>query len=256
MTILEKINAISEEARGQLKPDLEKYGKNFRAISESAVLDVLMPLLKKHELTYIPEIIDSKLRVEKIGTGSNAAGAHIQSLVFIAECKVRLKIFEVKTETILKGEPSPIPAPNSMTPLPYIVSPAKVQFQDLSLYFDGWGSGVDDGDKATGKAYTAAVKYALFKGFKLQYSDDPDAKKSERIDDVGVAPEEISSKSLNKKEEPTITENMLKYLKGLAIRLKVPDDLFLNKYGYHIDDRNMPMRVAREAIDELNKMPF
>lgn len=243
MTILEKINAISEEARGQLKPDLEKYGKNFRAISESAVLDVLMPLLKKYELTYIPEIIDSKLRVEKIGTGSNAAGAPIQSLVFIAECHVRLRIFEVNM-----NEPGPIQISY------FSYTPAQVN--NFLLSFDGWGSGVDDGDKATGKAYTAAVKYALFKGFKLQYSDDPDAKKSERIDDVGVAPEEISSKKPSKKEEPTITENMLKYLKGLAIRLRLSDDYFLDKYGYHIDDKNMPMRVARKAIDELNETPF
>lgn len=232
MTILEKINAISEEARGQLKPDLEKYGKNFRAISESAVLDALMPLLKKYKLIYFPQITDSKLRVEKIGTGSNAAGAPIQSLVFIAECSVKLHFLHAGDND--------------------------AQFESIDFY--GWGSGVDDGDKATGKAYTAAVKYALFKGFKLQYSDDPDAKKSERIDDVGIAPaENISTEKRSKeekKEEPTITENMLKYLKGLAIRLKVPDDLFLNKYGYHIDDRNMPMRVAREAIDELNKMPF
>lgn len=228
MTILEKINAISEDARGQLKPDLEKYGKNFRAISESAILDVLMPLLKKYKLIYIPKITNSKLTVEKIGTGSNAAGAPIQSLVFIAECVVELSFLHA-------GD-----------------SDAKFE----NVVFVGWGSGVDDGDKATGKAYTAAVKYALFKGFKLQYSDDPDAKKSERIDDVGVAPEEISSKKPNKKEEPTITENMLKYLKGLAIRLRLSDDYFLDKYGYHIDDKNMPMRVARKAIDELNETPF
>lgn len=228
MTILEKINAISEEARGQLKPDLEKYGKNFRAISESAILDVLMPLLKKYKLIYIPKITNSKLTVEKIGTGSNAAGAPIQSLVFIAECVVELSFLHA-------GD-----------------SDAKFE----NVVFVGWGSGVDDGDKATGKAYTAAVKYALFKGFKLQYSDDPDAKKSERIDDVGVSPEEISSKKPSKKEEPTITENMLKYLKGLAIRLRLSDDYFLDKYGYHIDDKNMPMRVARKAIDELNETPF
>lgn len=228
MTILEKINAISEEARGQLKPDLEKYGKNFRAISESAVLDVLVPLLQKYELTYIPVILDSQLKVEKIGTGSNAAGATIQSLVFIANCTVKLDL----ADTINPCVPSD------------------------AVCFYGWGSGIDDGDKATGKAYTAAVKYALFKGFKLQYSDDPDAKKSERIDDIGVAPEEISSKKANKKEEPTITENMLKYLKGLAIRLRLSDDYFLDKYGYHIDDKNMPMRVARKAIDELNETPF
>lgn len=240
MNILEILSNISEEARGQLKPDLEKYGKNFRAISESAVLDVLMPLFKKYEITYIPEIIETKLTVEKIGTGSNAAGAPIQSLVFIAECKVRLHILNCsKTIKDVKLDE------------PYV--------NRSWFYFDGWGSGIDDGDKATGKAYTAAVKYALFKGFKLQYSDDPDAKKSERIDDVGIAPaENISTEKRSKEEkkEPVITDNMLKYLKGLAIRLKISDDYFLDKYGYRIDDENMPMRVARKAIDELNKTPF
>ena len=246
MTILEKINAISEEARGQFKPDLEKYGKNFRAISESAVLDVLMPLLQKYELTYIPEILDSQLRVEKIGTGSNAAGAPIQSLIFIAQCTVRLKIFGTKSEIFDRED---------------FVPPAFTQNDDFA-FFDGWGSGVDDGDKATGKAYTAAVKYALFKGFKLQYSDDPDAKKSERIDDIGASSksfptvEVVPLSDKKNKEEPKITDNMLKYLKGLAIRLRLSDDYFLDKYGYRIDDENMPMRVARKAIDELNKTPF
>lgn len=243
MNILEIISNISEEARMQFKPDLEKYGKNFRAISESAVLDVLMPLLKKYEITYIPEIIDSKLTVEKIGTGSNAAGAPIQSLVFIAECKVRLHILNCSKKI-----------KDCELEEPYV--------RRSWFYFEGWGSGVDDGDKATGKAYTAAVKYALFKGFKLQYSDDPDAKKSERIDDIGASSksfptvEVVPLSDKKNKEEPKITENMLKYLKGLAIRLRLSDDYFLDKYGYRIDDKNMPMRVARQAIDDLNNMPF
>lgn len=71
MNLIEKINAISEEAKNKFKPDLVKYGKNFRAISESAVLDVLSPLLKKYNLAYNIEIKSSELHLETIKAGSD-----------------------------------------------------------------------------------------------------------------------------------------------------------------------------------------
>ena len=50
MNLIEIINEISSEAKNKFKPDLKKYGKNFRAISESAVLEVLNPLLEKYKI--------------------------------------------------------------------------------------------------------------------------------------------------------------------------------------------------------------
>lgn len=43
----------------------------------------------------------------------------------------------------------------------------------------GYGDGIDQGDKACGKAATYANKYALMKAYKLPTGDDPDAKGSD-----------------------------------------------------------------------------
>ena len=78
------INSITEEAKGKLKPDLVKYGKNFRAISESAILDVLNPLLKEKGIYYEPRIAKYDLRYEKIYNSYDSNGNLLNNLVFIA----------------------------------------------------------------------------------------------------------------------------------------------------------------------------
>ena len=65
-TLVEIINTISEEAKNKFKPDLKKYGKNFRAISESAVLEVLNPLFKEHNIAYEVIIQSKSLHIEKL----------------------------------------------------------------------------------------------------------------------------------------------------------------------------------------------
>ena len=236
--LIEIINCITEEAKNQFKPDLKKYGKNFRAISESAVLEVLNPLFKKYNIGYEVEVKEQILHIEKVKTGKDAAGNLIEKLVFIAEAKVLLTVHN-----------------------PEHCSPNKEWHE--SFTFEGWGSGVDSGDKATGKAITAAVKYALFKGFRLQYSDDPDAEASEDIENIFEEPkrEEKEKTDLPKKksdskksEEPVATEAQINYVKGLAVACGLSDEEFKNKYGFYPYDEKMPMRKARELIDELKKL--
>ena len=141
---LEKIiNDISALAKDRLKPDLIKFGKNYRAISESSILETLNPLFKTYGIAYYPEIVSSELRTEKLNAGRDSGGNLIQTLMFVAIVHVRLAIY---------------------------LGPESVRV-------DGIGMGVDVGDKAMGKAFTGAVKYALLKGFRLQYSDDPDARR-------------------------------------------------------------------------------
>ena len=224
MNLIEKINKISEESRNQFKPDLKKYGKNFRAISESAVLDVLNPLFIKYNIAYEVLIEKTNLRVEKVASGRDISGNVIEKLVFVADAIVRLCFQE--------GEDS------------FIV--------------EGWGSGVDSGDKATGKAITAAVKYALFKGLRLQYSDDPDAETSEDIETITEtatpAAKEEKPKSKKTESDPLATEAQLNYVKGLAVACGLSDEEFKAKYKYYPYDSNMPMRKARELIEELKKL--
>ena len=127
-----------------------------------------------------------------------------------------------------------------------------------SLLIEGWGSGIDSGDKATGKAITAAVKYALFKGFRLQYSDDPDADVSEEIENIIEEEKKAQPKSDKKKkeekEEVLASEAQLNYVKGLAIACGISDEDFKSKYGYLPYDTKMPMKKARELIEELKKI--
>ena len=180
MTIIEKINLISEEAKNQFKPDLKKYGKNFRAISESALLEVLNPLFKNYNIAYEVIIDKSELTLEKVNAGVDTSGNLVQRLVFIALIKVRL-IFQSENESFIT---------------------------------EGLGSGIDSGDKATGKALTGAVKYALLKGLRLQYSDDPDAEASEDIEDIKESGEKKSHEPKvkgKKEEEPIATEAQAGY---------------------------------------------
>ena len=244
--IIEIINEISEKAKGQLKPDLKKYGKNFRAISESAILETLNPLFKEYCISYDIIIEEQKLHIEKINAGRDAAGNLIQKLVFIAEAKVRLEL-----------QPAD----------PF----------ERHLFFEGWGCGIDAGDKATGKAITAATKYALLKGFRLQYSDDPDAEASEDIESIiegnlesaGNMIADVINNGLDeihkqekkaKKEEPLATEKMLNFVMGLAAELKMSDSDFNKEFGFFPYDKEVDMRKVRSAIDKLKarkeELPF
>lgn len=228
MNLIEKINAISKESHNQFKPDLAKYGKNFRAISDSAVLDVLNPLFEKYNVSYAVYIKDKNLRVEHVKSGVDVSGNVVEKLVFIADAHVCLDI-----RTFESNE----------------------QSYTESITFEGWGSGIDSGDKATGKAITAAVKYALFKGFRLRYSDDPDAAVSEDIENIAKPAskeKEPSKKKTTKKEDVVLaTENQLNYIKGLCVDLNISDEDFKKKYKYLPYDKDMPMEKARKIITEL-----
>lgn len=245
--LIEIINEISERAKGNLKPDLKKYGKNFRAISESAILETLNPLFKEYNIGYEVIIQEQKLFIEKVNAGRDTSGNLIQKLVFAAEAKVILRIHN-----------------------PDYCSPDMERHETLS--FEGWGCGVDAGDKATGKAITAATKYALLKGFRLQYSDDPDAEASEDIESIsgnlescgqGIAAainecldemkktcEQKPHKSKEEKE-PLATEKMLNYVMGLAADLKMSDTDFKNEFGFFPYEKEVDMQKVREAIDKL-----
>lgn len=153
-------------------------------------------------------------------------------LVFIATCVVKLDFF-------IGGYKEPI------------------------AFSEATGMGIDDGDKAAGKAYTYAVKYALLKKFRITYSDDPDATESHPIETNPEKEEKGSKKGSNKKpkEEGTlITEKMSGYIIGLVKKLDVSDEQFKKKYGYYPSSDKIPMELARKIIDELkaqeDDLPF
>ena len=214
------LDALGEVQKTIAKPDLMKVGKNFRAISESAILDVINPVLKKAGIDYDIDVLEHNLIVERGETEKFGD----KKFIFVAACKVKLT-FKFYGEEVAHS---------------------------VAL-----GMGIDDGDKAMGKAYTYAVKYALLKKFRLQYADDPDAEPSKEI----LLPEEpVSSKTLNKSEEkkakpsskePKATQKMLDYLHGLTIQLSMSYEAFKAEFGFYPSDKDLLMRDVRNAIETL-----
>ena len=144
--IIQKVNSNK-----RLVPDLMKSekGNNFRAISESAILDVIDPILTDSKWWYDVRVLKSDLQIRE------AYGSKGKKLQFIATVEIKL-VFHYD-------------------------DPDYDHYYDDKIETEAVGMGIDDNDKAMGKAYTYAVKYALLKLFRLRYGDDPDAKASEPL---------------------------------------------------------------------------
>lgn len=58
----------------------------------------------------------------------------------------------------------------------------------------GYGDGIDNGDKCTGKADTYAGKYCIMSAYKISTGDDPDAKPSEEYEQAveTATPKQVS----------------------------------------------------------------
>lgn len=203
------------------KPDLMKVGKNFRCISESAILDVINPILNAHYFDYNIEVIEHELQIKE------AAGSKFgdKKFIFVATCKVKLTFTS-------SGE--------------------------IIAFSEALGMGIDEGDKAMGKAYTYAVKYALLKKIRLQYADDPDAEQSKEIT---LPYQPMDSNALNKpakeekkkaaKNEPLATQKMLDYLNGLTIQCSMSYEAFKAEFGFYPNDKGLLMKDVRAAIETL-----
>ena len=223
--IIEKVNSDK-----RLVPDLTKSekGNNFRAISESALLDVIDPVFKDCDIFYKIEVKDSHLDIRE------AYGSKGKKLQFIATLTLRICFYQS-----VIGEEIPI-------------------FETESV-----GMGIDDNDKAMGKAYTYALKYALLKLFRLRYGDDPDAKASEPLylDKPKEAPskgEENPTKTKkpapSKSGEKLMTEAQRDYILGMMSQKNIPESVIIGKF--HVEpsrDEDIPMKLARAVIKYLEE---
>ena len=144
MNFSEIIKKVNSDKR--LKPDLMKAenGNNFRAISEFAILDVINPVLDEYYIFYTVEVKEQHLDIKE------AYGSKGKKLQFVATLIVKLNFYSDENEEFICST-------------------------------EASGMGIDDNDKAMGKAYTYAVKYALLKVFRLRYGDDSDFKASEPL---------------------------------------------------------------------------
>ena len=62
------------------------------------------------------------------------------------------------------------------------------------IEIDGYGDGIDSGDKAPGKADTYASKYCLMSAYKISTGDDPDKDASQEYQKIELATSEQTSK--------------------------------------------------------------
>ena len=246
MAFCDLIKQINESKK--LIPDLAKAenGNNFRAISESAILDVIDPILKAHDWYYDIRVIKSDLQIRE------AYGTKGKKLQFIATVEISV-VFHNELANEIVGTQSV-------------------------------GMGIDDNDKAMGKAYTYALKYALLKVFRLRYGDDADFEASKPLyldkpkesgekksheDDEKTAPEgsinkENAKKSQKAQKKPAkeipMTEKQRDYILGMMDDKHVPESEIISKFGYEPSkDEFIPMSVARAIIKWLEEggyLPF
>ena len=227
MNFTDIIKKINEDKR--LVPDLMKAekGNNFRAVSESAILDVIDPVLKEAGWYYTVEIKKSDLQIRE------AFGKNGKKLQFIATVELRVSFADDRD--------------------PF----------DKCIITDSVGMGIDDNDKAMGKAYTYALKYALLKVFRLRYADDPDFRASEDllIDKPKEKKEEKPAKSQKKTEkEQAMTEAQRDFILGLMEQKGISERTIIGKFKYEPSvDEYIPMKVARAIIEwlqEQDDLPF
>lgn len=236
----EIIKKVNEDKRLVLDLMKSEKGNNFRAVSESAILDVIDPVLKEAGWFYTVEIKKSDLQIRE------AYGKNGKKLQFIATVELRVSFYfddedggrwHVATESV--------------------------------------GMGIDDNDKAMGKAYTYAVKYALLKLFRLRYGDDPDFKASEPLyaekpkdateSEKNAKKEQKTSNSATKdatesKKEQKMTEAQRDFILGLMEQKGIRENTIIGKFKVEPShDESIPMKVARAIIEwlqSLEDMPF
>ena len=230
MNFAKLIESVSQDKR--LKPDLMRAenGNNFRAISESAILDVIDPVLRENNVFYEVFVHDYKLEVKE------SYGKVGKKLQFIATVMLKLEFTHIKEDGT----------------------------REFIAKTDSVGMGIDDNDKAMGKAYTYAVKYALLKLFRLRYGDDPDyeasfpivtePKKKEEEAEKPAKKEAKSSKSGTKNTEIPMSESQRDYIFGLMKKHKVSDKQVNDEFSVDIrNDETIPMFVARKIIKWLEE---
>ena len=236
LNFAEIIKKVSQDKR--LNTDLMKTenGNNFRAISESAILEVISPILEENGIYYTVEVKEPYLDIRE------AFGSKGKKLQFIATLTVKLRFWHHWEDDAY---------PNEMCSTEAV------------------GMGIDDNDKAMGKAYTYAVKYALLKLFRLRYGDDPDFEASKPLH-VEKPKEEKEGKKVTPKEEKPVkklqkpikkstsgmevpmSEAQRDYILGMMKKKKVEERQVLETFKVEPSrDEFIPMPTARAIIKWL-----
>ena len=239
------IKKVSSDKR--LVPDLMKSenGNNFRAISESAILEVISPVLEDNNIHYEVEVKESHLDIRE------AYGSKGKKLQFIATITIKLSFYNYWQDD---------------------------GYKDVLASTEAVGMGIDDNDKAMGKAYTYAIKYALLKLFRLRYGDDPDFEaskplhtekpKEEKKEEIKPSKEvkkpkndtKCSKNSKSSGMDVPMSEAQRDYILGMMKKKKVEERQVLETFKVEPSrDEFIPMPTARAIIKWLENdeyLPF
>ena len=179
MNIYESITAIMEEvpAIGKNKKNTQQ-NFNFRGIDD--VMNALQPLLSKHKVFIVPEILEQTREERTTKNGS---------VLIYSICKIKYK-FYAEDGTFIEA---------------------------VTI-----GEGMDSGDKATNKAMSIAMKYALFQVFCIPTEEmkDPDSESHDNLNPTG---EEIIDARMADALDRAIANNNMSETTVLSV---------LMKYGY------------------------
>lgn len=145
MNIFEKMLHIQSEiptVAKNLKVETGKNSRPYKAVSERDVKDAIKPLEEKYGVYSYPykkELIEQTILEQQTQNG-------VRKSFYIRE-RVTYRFININKP-------------------------------DEFIEIDGYGDGIDTGDKATGKADTYASKYCLMSAYKISTGDDPDAQPS------------------------------------------------------------------------------
>lgn len=194
--IYQSITAIMKEipAIGKNKRNAQQ-GFAFRGIDD--VMNALQPLLSKHNVFIVPEILE-QIREERTTTKG--------STLIYSICKIKYRFYAEDGSYI----------------------------EAVTI-----GEGMDSGDKATNKAMSIAMKYALFQVFCIPTEEmkDPDSE----------TPEPTTS--------PVIDKNKAIALNKSIVNNKISDEiveLVLSQYGY-LNINEIKVKDYMNIVSELRE---
>lgn len=198
MNIYEKMLRIQTEiptVAKNLNVETGKNSKSYKAVSERDVKDAVKPLEDKYRVYSYPaskELIEQSFLEQKTQYGERKS-------FFIRE-KVTYRFVNIDKP-------------------------------DEFIEIEGYGDGIDTGDKAPGKSDTYASKYCIMSAYKISTGDDPDKEVSQEYT-------KVADKKADKKASITEADFSVKFQ-----QLKSE----LNNVGVDIHDENVAEYIRNTA---------
>ena len=168
MNIFEKMLHIQTEiptVAKNLNVETGKNSKSYKAVSERDVKDAVKPLEAKYRVYSYPvtkELIDTDTIAQKSQSGER-------------------KVFFIREKVTYRF--------------------VNIDKPDEYIEIDGYGDGIDTGDKTPGKADSYASKYCIMSAYKISTGDDPDKEISQEYTKAEKKPAEVNNKQPMSAEE-------------------------------------------------------